>query len=106
MPLRAMSHRATIRLLGVVLAMRIATKAVRIAEAAVVIFAVDVAAAVVVAVRIEEEEVAVVGAVAIAAMAASCLSRNTPRTVPTKILLPNPRHRRTVTSRRFFPANH
>jgi hypothetical protein len=86
--------------------MRIATKAVRIAEAAVVIFAVDVAAAVVVAVRIEEEEEAVVGAAVIAVMAASCLSRNTPRTVRTKFLLPNPHHRRTVTSRRFFPANH
>jgi hypothetical protein len=67
---------------------------------------VDVAAVVVAVVRIEEEEVAVVGAVAIAVMAASCLSRNTPRTVRTKILLPNPRHHRTVTSRRFFPANH
>jgi hypothetical protein len=70
-----------------------------------VIFVVDVAAAVVVAVRIAEAEV-VLGAAAIAVMAASCLSRNTPRTVRTKILLPNPRHRRTVTSRRFFPANH
>jgi len=86
--------------------MRIATKAVRIAEAEVVIFVVDVAAAVVVAVRIEEGEVAVVGAAAIAVTAASCLSRNTPRTVRTKIPLPNPHHRRTVTSRRFFPANH
>ena len=85
--------------------MRIATKAVRIAEAAVVIFAVDAAAAAV-AVRIEEEEEAVVGAAVIAVMAASCLSRNTPRTVRTKIPLPNPRHHRTVTSRRFFPANH
>jgi hypothetical protein len=86
--------------------MKIATKAVRIAEAAVVIFAVDVAAAVVVAVRIAEEEEAAVGAAVIAVMAASCLSRNTPRTVRTKFLLPNPHHRRTVTSRRFFPANH
>jgi hypothetical protein len=84
--------------------MRIATKAARIAEAAVVIFVVDVAAVVVAVVRIEEE-VAVVGAVAIGVMAASCLSRNTPRTVRTKIPLPKPRHHRTVTSRRFFLAN-
>ena len=74
-------------------------------EEAVAIFAVDVAAAAVVAVRIEEEVVAV-GAVAIAAMAANCLSRNMPLTAPTRILPQSQHHRRTVTFRRFFPANH
>ncbi len=85
--------------------MRIATKAARIAEAAVAIFVVDVAAAAVVAVRIEAAVVAAVGAVAIVAMAANCLSRNMPLTVRTRIPPPNPRHRRTVMFQRFFPAN-
>ena len=74
-------------------------------EEAVAIFAVDVAAAAVVAVRIEEE-VAGVGAAAIAALVANCLSRNTPRTARTRIPLPSPRHHRTVMFRRSFPVNH
>ena len=74
-------------------------------EEAVAIFAVDVAAAAVVAVRIEEEVLAV-GAAAIAAMAANCLSRNMPLTAPTRILPQSQHHRRTVMFQRSFPASH
>ena len=79
-------------------------KAALIVEA-VAIFAADVAAAAVVAVRIEEVVVAV-GAAAIAAMAANCLSRNMPRTAPMRILPQSPHHRRTVMFQRSFPVNH